>query len=54
MSSRKNKPPLELGMDFNEALHRFANVDPNDLPDNVRLKKKGGKKPPPDIIQKLD
>jgi len=33
MSAKKNKPPLALGMDFNEALHRFAGVDPKELPD---------------------
>ena len=32
MSPRKNKPPLKLGMDFDEALHRFAKVDPDELP----------------------
>lgn len=27
MSTRKNKPPLKLEMDFDEALHRFAKTD---------------------------
>ena len=38
MSTKKNKPPLALGMDFNEALHRFARVDPKKLKPNA-LKK---------------
>ena len=31
MSTKKNKPPLKLEMDFNEALHRFANTDPKEV-----------------------
>ena len=27
MSTKKHKPPLALGMDFDEALHRFAKTD---------------------------
>ena len=38
MSSRKNKPPLALGMDFNEALHRFARVDPKEITEKLRKK----------------
>lgn len=49
MSTKKNKPPLKLGMDFDEALHRFAKVDPKEIPDRFILKKKGAKKPPPDV-----
>ena len=49
MSTRKNKPPLALGMDFGEALHRFAKVDPKELPERFLLKKKGAKKPPPNV-----
>lgn len=45
MSTKKNKPPLVLDMDFGEALQRFAKTNPDELPDNVRLKK-GGRKPP--------
>ena len=40
MSSRKNKPPLALDMEFGEALRRFANTDLSDLPDSVKLKTK--------------
>ena len=40
MSARKNKPPLALGMDFNEALHRFAKVDPKKLKSNTLKKNK--------------
>lgn len=54
MSTRKNKPPLALGMDFDEALHRFANVDPKELPERFLLKKKGAKKAPPDLKEKPD
>ena len=38
MSSRKNKPPLALGMDFNEALHRFAKTDPKEVKKEPRKK----------------
>lgn len=54
MSSRKNKPPLALGMDFNEALHRFAKVDPEELPEKFLLKKKGAQKAPSNIKEKPD
>jgi len=40
VSTKKNKPPLALDMDFNEALKRFAKVDPKELP------KKNNKKQP--------
>jgi len=40
MSTRKNKPPLALDMDFGEALRRFANVPLSELPDSVKLKRK--------------
>jgi len=46
MSTKKNKPPLALNMDFGEALSRFAKVDPNELPERFILKKKGAKKAP--------
>jgi hypothetical protein len=36
--------PLGLDMPFGEALERFIGVDPTELPDNVKLKRK---KPPP-------
>ena len=48
MSRAPKKPPLALDMDFSEALTRFAKTDPNDLPDNVRLKR-GAKKAPPKL-----
>ena len=31
MSSRKNKPPLALDMDFAEAMRRFAKIDVSDV-----------------------
>jgi len=40
MSAKKNKPPLALGMDFNEALHRFARVDPKELSKSKTKKKR--------------
>lgn len=49
MSTKKNKPPLVLDMDFNKALRRYAQTDIDELPDNIRLKKKGGTKPPPKV-----
>lgn len=40
--------PLWIDMDFGEALHRFIQTDPKELPDSARLagkaaRKKGGK-----------
>jgi len=32
VSKTPRKPPLALDMDFSEALKRFANVDPIELP----------------------
>jgi len=48
------KPPLALDMDFSEALTRFAKVDADELPDNVRLKKKGARKPPSKLNSEPD
>ena len=39
MSSRKNKPPLALDMDFGEALRLFAKTDPTELPKNIKPKR---------------
>lgn len=36
--------PLGLDMDPDEALERFIGVDPRELPDNAKLKRK---RPPP-------
>jgi len=46
MSRTPRKPPLVLDLDFNEALKRYAKTDINELPDNIRLKKKGAESPP--------
>ncbi|MBV7257943.1 hypothetical protein KCG44_14245 [Pacificimonas sp. WHA3] len=56
MTDAKRDKPVKLDMPFDEALERFLQTDPDDLPDNVKLrtgKKKGppkrpssGKKPP--------
>ncbi len=54
MSTRKNKPPLALEMDFDEALRRFARVEPKELPDNVLLKRRGPKSPLPILKKRLN
>lgn len=43
MTGQREKP-LGLDMPFGEALERFIGVDPAELPDNVKLRRK---KPPP-------
>ena len=40
----EREKPLHLDMDPDEALERFLRVKPEDLPENVRLRK--GKGPP--------
>ncbi len=40
----QREKPLGLDMPFGEALERFIGVEPAELPDNVKLKRK---KPPP-------
>ena len=52
MSSKKRKPPLALDMDFGEALERFANVDPNEIKDDIKIKKKRGRKPRSKVLKK--
>lgn len=52
MSSRKNKPPLALDMEFGEALRRFANTDPSELPDGVKLNRKRKTNKPPSSSNK--
>ena len=51
MTERKREKPLGLDMSFDEALRRFAGVDPGEMPDNIKLgkklKKKGDGEPPP-------
>ncbi len=48
MTGREYEKPLHIDMDFEEALERFTGVDPAEIPDNKKLKrkKKGGTKPP--------
>ena len=41
--TEKREKPLGLDMPFSEALERFIGVDPGELPDSVKLKKR----PPP-------
>ena len=43
MTDNREKP-LGLDMPFDEALERFIRVDPNELPDSVKLRQK--KTPP--------
>lgn len=47
MTGKRDKP-LALDMPFGEALGRFIGTDPDDLPDNVKLRQKRGppKRPP--------
>ena len=44
----KREKPLALGLPFGEALERFIQTDPAELPDNVKLRQKEGppKRPP--------
>jgi hypothetical protein len=48
----EREKPFGLDMPFDEALKRFIGVDPDELPENVRLKKKGRPKSPPGIDDK--
>ena len=47
MTGKRDKP-LALDMPFGEAFERFSRIDYDDLPDQVRLKRKTGspKRPP--------
>lgn len=44
----EREKPLGLDMPFDEALERFLGVDPEQLPEHVRLRQKRGppKRPP--------
>lgn len=46
MPKRKqpNQKPLTIDMGFEEALERFASVNADELPDNVRLRRSQPKK----------
>lgn len=51
MTDGKREKRLHLDMDFREAVERFAQVDPDELPEKVKLrrakrKKAGSAKPP--------
>ncbi len=52
MTDQKRNKPLHLDMDWAEALQRFVQTDPGDLPDNKKLRprrkteKAGSRKPP--------
>lgn len=40
MSTPENEPSLALGMDFDEALRRFAETDPEEIKGDKRLENK--------------
>jgi len=46
---RKYEKPLHIDMSIEEALERFAGTDPDELPENARLRraKKAGRKKHP-------
>jgi hypothetical protein len=46
MTKRKYEKPLHLDMPFDEALRRFAQTDPREIPENKKLRKAGRKKRP--------
>ena len=51
----EREKPLALDMPFGEALERFIGVDPEELPDNVKLRqKKGPQKRPPGVDKKAE
>ena len=52
MTASPNKPPLAIEMDFGEALQRFANVDPNEIENDIKIKKKRGRKPRSKVSKK--
>jgi hypothetical protein len=45
--------PLGLDMPFGEALRRFIGVDPAELPEGTKRKKRERPKPPPGIGKKV-
>lgn len=56
MTGRKREKPLGLDMSFEEALKRFAGVDPDEMPENIKLgkrrrRKKGDGEPPPSEVE---
>ena len=52
MTENREKP-LGLDMPFSEALERFIGVDPEQLPDRVKLRQKEGPpKRPPGVAKK--
>lgn len=53
MSGTRDKP-LGLDMPFSEALERFIGVDPEELPAEVRLRKKAPPKRSPGVTEKPD
>lgn len=51
--TEKREKPLGLDMPFGEALERFIGVDPCELPDNMKLRRKRGPpKQPPGVDKK--
>lgn len=51
--TEKREKPLGLDMPFDEALERLIGTDPDELPENVKLRqKKGPPKRPPKVEKK--
>lgn len=50
--TEKREKPLGLDMPFSEALERLIGVDPDQLPDNIKLKKKPSPKRGPKVEDK--
>jgi hypothetical protein len=48
----EREKPFGLDMPFNDALKRFIGVDPRELPDDARIKKKERPKPLPGVHKK--
>ena len=44
---RRRDPPLRLDMDFTEALGRFIQTDPDELPEKAQAPPKAGRKKRP-------
>ena len=49
--TEKREKPLKLDMSFEEALGRFAATKLDELPDNVKLRKKKGSPKRPQVVE---
>lgn len=50
---RTRERPLGLDMDPDEALERFIGVDPDQLPEGVKLGKKRGPPKQPPVVKRM-